>query len=107
MTNEGSATSGGYTYTSITSEPGQPMRIGVSFHLDRTAWIRAVGLDSERPHLTIDHGDVNAHVAPALGPITQTDAQIARELADQAALYADALQRLASTQDAEARADAA
>jgi hypothetical protein len=99
--------SGGYSYTSITSKADEPTRVGVSFHLDHAAWIRAVGLDSDRPHLTIDHGDVSAHIAPVPGPITQASARIARDLADQAALYADALQRLASQQDTPGAADAA
>ena len=99
--------SGGYSYTSITSEPGEPTRVGVSFHLDQTAWVRAVGLDSDRPHLTINHGDVSAHIAPVPGPITQDSARIARNLADQAAQYADALQRLANEHDAQAVSDAA
>jgi hypothetical protein len=99
--------SGGYSYTSINSEPGKATRIGVSFHLDRAAWIAAVGLDSDRPHLTINHGDVTACIAPVPGPITQEGARIARELADQAALYADALQRLANEHDPQAAADAA
>jgi hypothetical protein len=99
--------SGGYTYTSINSDPGKPTRIGVSFHLDNAAWIAAVGLDSDTPHLTINHGDVTAHIAPDPGPLTQEGARIARELADQATLYADALQRLADEHDPQAATDTA
>ena len=97
--------SAGYTCTTITTQPGKPARIGVAFHLDHTAWIRAISLDTDRPHLTISHGEVTAHLAAPLGPITTDSARIARDLADQAALYADALERLAAERTTTPAAD--
>jgi hypothetical protein len=91
---------GGYSYTAITSAPEEPTTIGVSFHLDDTAWIRAIGQERERPQLTIRHGHVTADFAPTLGPMTDSDVRIARELAEQAALYAELVERLKAEQDA-------
>jgi hypothetical protein len=93
--------SAGYSYTTINSAPQEPTRIGVSFHLDSTAWIAACGLDNDRPHLTIDHGDVTARIAPIPDAITSTDVRIARRLADQAALYAAAVERVHAQQAAQ------
>jgi hypothetical protein len=91
--------SGGYSYTTINSAPEEPTQIGVSFHLDDTAWIRAIGQERERPQLTIRHGHVHADFAPTLGPMTEEDVWIARQLAEQAALYAALVERLKAEQD--------
>jgi hypothetical protein len=91
---------GGYSYTTITSAPEEPTRIGVSFYLDDTAWIRAIGQERERPQLSIRHGHVDADFALPPGPITEAGARIARELAEQAVLYADLVERLKAEQDA-------
>ncbi|HEY1914614.1 MAG TPA: hypothetical protein VGH27_03470 [Streptosporangiaceae bacterium] len=99
--------SGGYSYTTITSAPEEPTRIGVSFYLDDAAWIRAVGEERERPQLSIRHGHVDADFAPTLGPITDTDVRIARQLAEQAALYAGLVERLKANQDAREQAGTA
>jgi hypothetical protein len=91
--------SGGYSFTTINSAPHKPTTIGVSFHLDDSAWVRACGLDSGRPQLSISHGEVSARFAPVPDTITQTDVRIAHQLADQAALYATAVERLLAEQD--------
>jgi hypothetical protein len=92
--------SAGYSYTTITSGPEEPTKIGVSFYLDDAAWIRAFGEERERPQLSIRHGQVDASFTPTLGPITEADVRIARQLADQAALYAALVERLKAEQDA-------
>jgi hypothetical protein len=85
----------------------EPTRIEVSFHLDDAAWIRAYGLDDDRPQLSIKHGQVSADFSPTPGRITEADARTARELASQAAIYAAEAERLKAEQDAEATADTA
>jgi hypothetical protein len=92
--------SAGYSYTTITSGPEEPTTIGVSFYLDDAAWIRAIGEGRERPQLSIRHGHVDAVFAPTLGPMTEADVRIARELAEQAAVYAELVERLKTEQDA-------
>ena len=73
--------SAGYTYTTISSDPGEPGRIDVSFHLDSRAWIAVCGQDDDRPQLTVSLGEVSVRICPALGPATAEDARIARDLA--------------------------
>ena len=99
--------SAGYTYTTITSGPDEPVRIGVSFHLDDAAWIRVCGLDDDRPQLSIMHGEVGVDFLPTPGRVTEADARIARDLADKAAVYAADVERLRAEQDARAESDAA
>jgi hypothetical protein len=91
---------GGYSYTTIMAAADEPTRIEISFHLDDSAWVRAYGLDEDRPQLTIRHGDVAATFAPTMGRITEDDARMARELADRAATYAAGVERLKAEQDA-------
>jgi hypothetical protein len=93
--------SGGYTYTSISAEPGEATRIGVSFYLDADAWIVVAGAGSDRPHLAISHGDVSVAIAPRTEEITAEDAKIARNLADQADTYAAEIERLAAKNTAD------
>ena len=97
----------GYSYTSIVSGTGEPVRIDVSFYLDDTAWVRACGLGKDRPQLAIRHGDVAASFHPTPDAITRTDARLARELASQAAQYAAEVERLFAEQQADAHNDAA
>jgi hypothetical protein len=92
--------SGGYSYTTIVAAADEPTRIEVSFHLDDSAWVRAYGLDEDRPQFTIRHGDVATTFAPTPGRITEDDARMARELANQAATYAAGVERLKANQDA-------
>jgi hypothetical protein len=86
--------SAGYSYTTISSGANEPARVHVDFHLDDEAWIRACGHDDGKPQLSIHHGETGVVFAPTLGPITQADARLARELADQAAIYAAQVERL-------------
>jgi hypothetical protein len=97
----------GYTYTTISSGPDGPTRIGMAFYPDHTARIRACGLHNDRPALCIVHGDVDVTFAPTPGPVTATDARLARKLADQAAAYAAEVERLHNEHEAEAAADSA
>lgn len=87
----------GYTYTTLSAQPGEPVRVGVSFYLDAHAWIAACGLRDGSLHLSIKHGDVSVSIAPRPGQPTAEDARIARELAEQAAAYAAEVERRAST----------
>jgi len=75
--------SAGFSYTTIVSGADEPTRIEVSFRLDDVAWIRAYGLDDDRPQLSIKHGQVGADFSPTPGRITEADARTARELASQ------------------------
>ena len=86
--------SAGYTYTTIKSEPGQPARIDVLVYPDEAVRIRVCGLDEGKPQLWISYGDADVTFLPTLGAVTATDARVARELADKAATYAAAVERL-------------
>jgi len=72
-----------------------------------TSWVRAYGRDSGQPQLSIRHGSVCADVAPTPGQITEADTRAARELADQAAIYAADVERLYAEQQARAENEAA
>jgi hypothetical protein len=86
----------GYTYTTLSGGPEEPVRVGVSFHLDDRAWICVAGAENGRPHLVIAHGDVSVSVGLAPDQVTAEDARIARHLADQAAEYAAEVERLSA-----------
>ena len=88
--------SGGYAYTTISTDPGEPGRIGVSFYLDSRAWITVTGQQSGRPNPSVSLGEVSVNVSPAPGPATAEDARIARELASKADAYAAAVEQLAA-----------
>jgi hypothetical protein len=91
----------GSTYTTISARPGEAPQIGVSFHLDRGAWIAVCGVEAGRPHLSILHGDVSVRITPCSpDAVTADDAPTARLLADQAATYAAELERLCAGGDA-------
>jgi hypothetical protein len=87
--------SSGGTYTTLSADLGQPVRVGVSFHLDGRAWIAVPGTGTGKPHLHVSHGDVMVRFCPRdSGAVTGEDARIARELADKAAEYAVEIERL-------------
>ena len=92
--------SAGYTYTTISADPGEPARVGVSFYLDGRAWITVAGLDTDRPHLGVSLGEVSVRIGPASDAVTADDARIARCLADQAAIYAAEVERLHAANNA-------
>src|ERR1700722_15645181 len=91
-----SATS--YTHTTISAGPDEPTRIGVSFHLDHHAYISVTGVDVDTPFLSVMHGEVSVRICPRTGELSPADAELARHLADQAAQYADAVERLTQAQ---------
>jgi hypothetical protein len=67
--------SGGYTFTTLTGGPEEPMRIGVSFYpLDDAARIRVYSLGSDRPQLGIMHGDVEVLFLIPHGHVSEQDA---------------------------------
>ena len=84
-----------YTCTTITAGPDEPTMIGVSFHLDEHSVIGLTGAGTDRPFLSIMHGDVWVRVSARIEGITAADAQIARKLADLAVQYAAEIERLA------------
>jgi hypothetical protein len=86
----------GYSYTTISAQPGQTAQIRVSFYLDEQAWITVPGTGTAAPHLQLSHGAVSVTVSPAAEAVTAQDAQIACALADAAARYAAEIQRLYS-----------
>jgi hypothetical protein len=89
--------SAGYTYTTLSAHPGEPVRVGVSLYLDDSAWIVVPRTEVGRPHLSVSHGEVSVTIGPASpGEVTQQDVRIARELASKAADYAAAVEQLAA-----------
>jgi hypothetical protein len=88
--------SAGYAYTTISADPGEAARVGVSFYLDHRAWIDAHGLGTDRPHLAVSLGEVSVSIAPVPGRASAEDARIARNLASKAAEYAAAVEQLAA-----------
>ncbi len=88
--------SAGYTYTTISAGPGEPVRVGVSFYLDERGVDRgACGRALTGRTWPSRHGDVSVgHRARRLARSAAEDARIARELADQAAAYAAEVERL-------------
>jgi hypothetical protein len=89
--------SAGYTYTTLSAHPGEPVKVAVSFYLDEHAWINVCGAEAGRPHLAVSHGDVSVSFALACpGQATDQDARLARALADEAATYAAEVERLAA-----------
>ena len=86
----------GYTYTTLTAKPGEPMRVHTAFYLDDTASIQLVpGVRSRRPFLSIDHGDVGVYIGPRANvtPTTQ-DVALIRDLAEQATALLAEVERL-------------
>jgi hypothetical protein len=90
----------GYTFASLTVRPGEPTRVRVSLYLDGQAWMYVAGAEDGRPHLTVAHGDVSVAFGPPPDQITPQDAQIAQRLADLAAEYAAAVERLTAASTA-------
>jgi len=89
--------SAGYTYTTLSAHPGEPVRVGVSFYLDERASIQVPGTGTDAPHLSVSHGDVLVSIGPARpDQVTEQDARIARKLAARAAAYAAEVERLAA-----------
>ncbi|MGH3155502.1 MAG: hypothetical protein ACRDNF_02830 [Streptosporangiaceae bacterium] len=99
--------SGGYTYTTITGGPEEPVRIGVSFYLDDAAHIRNYGQGGDRPMFGIQHGDVEVLFIPPHGQFSEDDVRLARELAAKAAIYAAEVARLHAECEARAANSAA
>jgi hypothetical protein len=91
--------SAGYAYTTISADPGEPARVGVSFYLDGRAWITVSGRDTDRPHLSVSLGEVLVSIGPTPDAVTAEDARIARSLADHAAIYAAEVERLCAASE--------
>jgi hypothetical protein len=90
-----------YTHTTISAGPDEPTRIGVSFYLDQQSVIGLTGAGTDRPFLSVMHGDVWVRISPRTEGVTEADAQIARKLADSALQYAAEVERLAQQTTAE------
>jgi hypothetical protein len=86
----------GYTYTTLSGGPNEPVRVRASFYLDSAAWIRVPGVAEGKPHLVVEHGDVSVSFSPSPGEVSADDARLARELADRAAEYAAVIERLSA-----------
>jgi hypothetical protein len=91
--------SGGYSYTTLSGGPHEPMRVSVSFYLDADARVTVPGMSTGKPHLAIEHGDVSVRVCPRPGGVTAEDARFAATVAEQAAVYAAELERLHTGRD--------
>jgi hypothetical protein len=89
--------SDGYSYTTISAHPGEPVKVAVSFYLDHRARIDTYAGGRTAPHLTVQLADVSVSIGPAHpGQVSTEDAQLARRLADEAATYAAEIERLAA-----------
>ncbi|HEY3732353.1 MAG TPA: hypothetical protein VGL63_00375 [Streptosporangiaceae bacterium] len=99
--------SGGYTFTTITAGAEEAARIEVSFYLDDAARIRIYGTDCDRPQFCITHGEVSVAFLTTKTRVTEDDARIARQLADQAVAFAAEVERLRAEHDARAENTAA
>ncbi|MBE3016302.1 hypothetical protein IL992_45235 [Microbispora sp. NEAU-D428] len=77
-----------YTHLSMSIDPGERPRIGISFYASITR-ARARVLESGRPYLVLesDEADVTVSTAGAAGPVTADDLDIAREIFNAAARY--------------------
>jgi hypothetical protein len=94
----------GYSYTTISARLGEPTLIDLSFYLDEHARVEVLGAENGRPFLSISHGDVSVVISPRRESRTALDAQIARKVADQAALYADEVERLCAAHETDSAA---
>ncbi|MEU6425615.1 hypothetical protein ABZ860_06920 [Microbispora sp. NPDC046973] len=76
-----------YTHLSMSIDPGERPRIGISFYASITR-ARARVLESGRPYLVLesDEADVTVSTTGA-GPVTAADLDIAREIFNAAARY--------------------
>ncbi|MGW5261791.1 hypothetical protein ACWEQG_12490 [Microbispora sp. NPDC004025] len=76
-----------YTHLSMSIDPGERPRIGISFYASITR-ARARVLESGRPYLVLesDEADVTVSTTGA-GPVTAEDLDIAREIFNAAARY--------------------
>ncbi|MFI7629703.1 hypothetical protein [Microbispora rosea] len=76
-----------YTHLSMSIDPGERPRIGISFYASITR-ARARVLESGRPYLVLesDEADVTVSTTGA-GPVTAEDLGIAREIFNAAARY--------------------
>ncbi|MEU7881135.1 hypothetical protein [Microbispora bryophytorum] len=84
-----------YTHLSLSIDPGERPRIGISFYASITR-ARARVLESGRPYLVLqsDEADVTVSTTGAAGPVTAEDLDIAREIFNAAARYLADCERL-------------
>jgi hypothetical protein len=97
----------GHSYATVSVRPGEPTGVRVSFCLDELACIEVYGAGTKDAHLYISHGDTSAAFGPASKQVTEQDVQLARTLAEAAAVYAAEVGRLKAEQDASAEASTA
>ncbi|OPG13849.1 hypothetical protein [Microbispora sp. GKU 823] len=83
-----------YTHLSMSIDPGERPRIGISFYASITR-ARARVLESGRPYLVLesDEADVTVSTTGA-GPVTAEDLDIARAIFNAAARYLADCERL-------------
>ncbi|MGW5262283.1 hypothetical protein ACWEQG_15005 [Microbispora sp. NPDC004025] len=85
---------GPYTYVSMSIDPGQRSRIGISFYASITR-ARARVLESGRPYLVLESDEADVTVSSTgAGPVTAEDLDIAREIFNAAARYLADCERL-------------
>ncbi len=96
-----------YTHLSMSIDPGERPRIGISFYASITR-ARARVLESGRPYLVLEsnEADVTVSTTGAAGPVTAADLDIAREIFNAAARYLADCERL-HTEHAQATDSAA
>ncbi|MGN9841479.1 hypothetical protein EDD27_9819 [Nonomuraea polychroma] len=91
-----------YTYVTVSIRPDQPSRISVAFNsaqLRARAWLG----DSGKPCFDLETSDASVTVS-TVGPVTDDDLTVAREIFNAAARYLADCERLHSEQSAKATA---
>ncbi|MFE3454802.1 hypothetical protein ACFXJ8_38355 [Nonomuraea sp. NPDC059194] len=89
-----------YTYLTLSMRPGEPSRVGVSFHTVELRAHSCVG-ENGKPYFDLSTSEATVTVSTA-GPVTDQDLTIARDLFNAAARYLADCERLHSAAKNEA-----
>ncbi|MEV5413610.1 hypothetical protein AB0K60_32875 [Thermopolyspora sp. NPDC052614] len=90
----------GYSYTTISIDPGQQPKIGVSIHPDEHAEVTYYSArnDGSRDFIRLAHAGANVHICiPDQTQVTGTHVAFARELFHAAAAFLADCERLTTT----------
>lgn len=90
---------GAYSYTTITMQQGEPPRVSVTVLADRSVGVLCPA-GRDRAQISIDHAGAHVLFAPqdARAPSAE-DVEVARQLAEAFAVYADEVARLHAQAD--------
>ncbi|MEU8321006.1 hypothetical protein AB0C33_21850 [Nonomuraea sp. NPDC048881] len=91
---------GPYTYVTVSLAPDETPRLDVSFHTSEVR-VHARVIDERRPYLTFSTPETQVSFsATGLGPVTDADLTLAREIYRAAAQYLADCERLHAQQPA-------